>query len=72
MSVGARNLRKSLLSTFTTVYKLKTMREGAVVRQWPAAYSVWNEDNSSPDGYTLLESYRSDPALELLEELYEV
>lgn len=48
------------------------MTKGAVVREWPSSYSVWNEDASSPDGYSLLQSYRSDPSLELLEELYEV
>ena len=70
--LGARNLKSKVINTFATAYKLKTMKKGAVVREWPSGYSVWNEDANSPDGYSLLQSYRSDPSMELLEELYEV
>ena len=47
---GARNLRKDVLGTFLTSYKLKTMPTGALVREWPMGFSVWNEDESAPDG----------------------
>jgi Domain of unknown function (DUF1995) len=70
--LGARNLRKDLLATFVTSYQLKTMKTGAVVREWPAGYSVWNEDASVPEGYTLLETYAKEPPRELVDALYDV
>jgi hypothetical protein len=70
--LGARNLRTSLINTFTTAYKLRTMKKGAVVRDWPSGYSVWNEDSSVDDGYSILQCYKADPSLELLDELYDV
>ena len=69
--VRARNLRKTLLNTFTTSYKLKTTKFGAIVREWPLGFSVWNEDSSTEDGYRLLETYREDPPRELVDELYD-
>ena len=33
--------RSSLINTFTTAYKLKTMANGAIVREYPKGYSVW-------------------------------
>jgi hypothetical protein len=41
--VRARKLRSELLSTFVTAYKLKTMPQGAIIREWPSGYSLWNE-----------------------------
>ena len=41
--VRARNIRKTLLSTFITTYKLKTLSQGAVVREWPNKFTVWKE-----------------------------
>jgi hypothetical protein len=63
-----------VLGTFLTSYKLKTMATGAVVREWPMGYSVWNEDDTAPDGsgYRLLETYKNDPARELVNDLYDV
>jgi hypothetical protein len=72
LGVRARNLKAKVISTFTTAYKLKTMPKGAVVREWPSSFAVWNEDAKATDGYTLLQCYRSDPTSELLDELYEV
>lgn len=73
-SSGARNLRKDVLGTFLTSYKLKTMPTGAVVREWPMGFSVWNEDESAPDGsgYRLLETFKNDPARDLVNDLYDV
>ena len=74
LSLGARNLRKDVLGTFSTSYKLKTMATGALVREWPKGYSVWNEDASAPDGsgYRLLQTYKNDPTREIMNELYDV
>jgi len=38
--VRARDLRNTLINSFTTAYELKTMPQGAVVREWPAGFSV--------------------------------
>jgi hypothetical protein len=48
------------------------MKTGAVVREWPAGYSIWNEDTSAPEGYTLLQTYAKEPPRELVDALYDV
>ena len=50
------------------------MDTGALVREWPNGYSVWNEDKNAPDGsgYLLLQTYKNDPPRELMNELYDV
>lgn len=48
------------------------MKQGAVVREWPHGYSIWNEDATSDDGYTLLKCFVSDPIREVVDELYDV
>jgi Domain of unknown function (DUF1995) len=71
-TTGARNLRDAVLNAFTTAYKLKTMQFGAIVREWPNGFSVWNEDANEPDGYRVLETYARDPPREMTNELYDV
>ena len=70
--VRARNLRKDVLNTFTTSYKLKTMKYGALVREWPRGFSVWNQDATYDDGYRLLVTYAREPSNELLLDIYDV
>jgi hypothetical protein len=50
------------------------METGALVREWPMGYSVWNEDLNAPDGsgYRLLQTYLNDPSREIMNELYDV
>jgi hypothetical protein len=67
----ARNLRNELINSFTTVYKLKTMPAGAVVREWPRGFSVWAEDEAQDDGYTLLDTFTRDPSREAVNDLYD-
>ena len=69
--VRARNLRSSLINTFTTAYKLKTMPTGAIVREYPKGYSVWVEDESDETGYTLMDTFKNDPPREVVDELYD-
>jgi hypothetical protein len=69
--VRARNLRTELLNSFTTAYKLKTMPQGAVVREWPAGFSVWAEDEVEEEGYNLLDTFTKDPARETVNDLYD-
>jgi len=69
--VRARLMRNTLLAQFITVYKLNTMKEGALVREWPKGYAVWNEDAKQPDGYSLLQCYAREPSRELMYELFD-
>lgn len=69
--VRARNIRKNILNIFEITYKLRTMPTGAIVREWPAGFSVWNEDPTSDAGYTHLQSYARDPPRELVDDLFE-
>lgn len=70
--VRARNIRKDILNTFLTSYKLITLREGAIVREAPKGYTVWIEDESKDDGYTLLNSFAVDPPRETITDLLNV
>eukprot|EP00607_Mallomonas_marina_P009514 CAMPEP_0182419644 /NCGR_PEP_ID=MMETSP1167-20130531/4054_1 /TAXON_ID=2988 /ORGANISM="Mallomonas Sp, Strain CCMP3275" /LENGTH=337 /DNA_ID=CAMNT_0024594673 /DNA_START=119 /DNA_END=1133 /DNA_ORIENTATION=- len=69
--VRARNIRKNLLASLETTYKLKTMATGAIVREWPRGYSVWAEDDQQEEGYTHLQSFKTDPPSETVMELYD-
>jgi len=51
-------------------YKLQTLSNGAVVRDWPKGYSVWMEDQSKEEGYTLLQSYTTEPTRENIDDLF--
>lgn len=50
------------------------MATGALVREWPLGFSVWNEDTTAPDGsgYRLLQTYKNDPTREMMNDLYDV
>lgn len=69
---GARAMRSSLINPFITCYKLKTLVDGAVVREWPSGFSVWMDDANAPEGYTHLQSYVSDPPNETVLDLIDV
>ncbi|KAJ1435256.1 hypothetical protein B484DRAFT_359175 [Ochromonadaceae sp. CCMP2298] len=69
--VRARNLRKGLLDSFTTTYKLKTLREGAVVREHPLLFTVWKEEATQQDGYRALGTSVTDPTFEEIDNLME-
>ena len=68
----ARNIKKDILNTFTTTYKLITLKDGALVREWPKGYSVWAEDTSVNSGYVPLQCYANDPPKDVIQELFEV
>jgi hypothetical protein len=68
----ARNIRKNLMATFITTYKLKTLSRGAVVREWPNRFTVWKEDQRAEGGYVPLQSVASDPSREELDEMFDV
>jgi hypothetical protein len=68
----ARLFRNEFMNTFSTTYKLTTMPSGAVVREWPRGFSVWAEDEEVEHGYTLLETFVSDPPRQVINDLYDV
>lgn len=70
--VRARNIRKTLLGTFIVTYKLITLRDGAIVRDWPKGFSVWKEDAQKDEGYSLLQTFQTDPPKDTIAELFEV
>jgi len=70
--VRARNIRKNLMTTFITTYKLKTLSRGAVVREWPNKFTVWKEDQRAEGGYVALQSVAADPSREELDEMFDV
>ena len=69
---GARNIRKNVLETFTTTYKLKTLTKGALVREWPHDFSVWKEDETIPEGYSELGKFAEQPSGQEISDLFEV
>lgn len=71
MFLEARNLRKTVLDTFTTVYTLKTLRLGAVVRQWPRSYSLWIDDPDVDGGYSWMQNFTEEPAFSEVEEIFD-
>ncbi len=54
-------------------YELKTLRLGAIVREYPRAYSLWIEDASrvADGGYAWYGNYNQEPAFSDIEELFE-
>eukprot|EP01036_Dinobryon_divergens_P028774 gene28774-37775_t len=69
--VRARNIRKTLINSFSTVYKLKTLKTGAIVKEYPYPYTVWGEDSTADGGYKLLKTFESDPTIEEVDELFD-
>jgi hypothetical protein len=68
----ARAMRASLINPFVISYKLKTLADGAVVREWPSGFSVWMDDANASEGFTHLETYVNEPPNEAVMDLFEV
>lgn len=69
----ARELRNNLIVPFTMMYKLKTLSDGAIVREYPKGYSLWMEDEGVEDsGYRLLQSFVNDPPNEVVMDLLDL
>ena len=64
-------MRKTVIDRFITTYKLKTLATGALVREWPAPFTVWNEDANEEGGYAILKSFSSEPTREIVNELFD-
>jgi hypothetical protein len=53
-------MRKEVIDTFKMSYKLKTLENGAIVREWPGGFCVWMEDPTLEDGYKMLGNFGGD------------
>ena len=49
-------LRERLIDPLQGTYYLRTLPWGALTRQWPAQYSVWQEDANVEGGYRLIKT----------------
>ena len=48
---AGRRLRERLLDTLVGVYYLRTLPNGALTRQYPSSYTIWQEDANANGGY---------------------
>ncbi|KAF7112460.1 hypothetical protein RHSIM_RhsimUnG0225800 [Rhododendron simsii] len=67
---NVRKLRRSFLSTFTTVYSMRPLPSGAVFRCYPGLWKVFYDDKDRPNRYLLAKELISRPDAEDLEIIY--
>lgn len=65
-------MRADVLDTFTTTYELRTLKDGAIVKEWPGQFSLWFEDSDVEGGYSLAKSSASEPGNEEIFDLFDV
>ncbi|CAM9315157.1 unnamed protein product [Chrysoparadoxa australica] len=70
--LAGRKLRQEVLAKFTTVYYLRTLAWGAIVKEAGRLYSIWEEDDFAEGGYKLLESRSSRPSMTECEEIHDI
>jgi Domain of unknown function (DUF1995) len=70
--MAGRRLRERLLDTLVGTYYLRTLPWGALTRQWPGAYTVWQEDTNAVGGYKLITSLDRLPSNPEVEDIYDV
>jgi Domain of unknown function (DUF1995) len=61
-----------LLDTLVGTYYLRTLPWGALTRQWPGAYTVWQEDANAVGGYKLITSLDRLPSNPEVEDIFDV
>lgn len=64
-------MQKNVLNTLSVAYKLKTLRLGALVKEYPGKYTLWVEDASSEGGYQWHANYDNEPANAEIEDIFE-
>ncbi|CAN1356671.1 Exocyst complex component EXO84A [Linum perenne] len=67
VGINVRNLRRYFLSTFTTVYSMKPLPEGAVFRCYPGLWKVFFDDKARPNRYLLAKEFIRRPDYEEIE-----
>jgi hypothetical protein len=70
--MAGRLLRERLIEPLTYTYTLRTLQWGALTREWPAAYTVWQEDENESSGYRLIRMLDRLPSNPDVEEIYEM
>jgi hypothetical protein len=71
--MAGRLLRERLIDTLTSTYYLRTLEWGALTRQWPDAFSVYQEDPSILDGgYRLIKVMNRLPSNPEVEDIYDI
>ncbi|KAI3893845.1 hypothetical protein MKX03_021494 [Papaver bracteatum] len=67
---NVRKLRRYFLSTFTTVYSMRPLPNGAVFRCYPESWKVFYDDKDRPNRYLLAKEQISRPDSEDLEIIF--
>ncbi|CAN1199481.1 hypothetical protein LINPERPRIM_LOCUS44035 [Linum perenne] len=70
VGINVRNLRRYFLSTFTTVYSMKPLPEGAVFRCYPGLWKVFFDDKARPNRYLLAKEFIRRPDYEEIEIIF--
>jgi len=69
--MAGRLLRERLIDGLQYTYYLRTLSWGALTRQWPLAYSVWQEDDNQDGGYRLIRTLDRLPSNPEVEDIYD-
>ena len=70
--LAGRRLRERLLDQLPTTYYLRTLAWGALTRQWPREFSVWQEDENATGGYRLIKTMDRLPSNPEVEDIYDL
>jgi hypothetical protein len=70
--MAGRLLRERLIEPLTYTYTLRTLQWGALTREWPAAFTVWQEDETESSGYKLIRILDRLPSNPEVEDIYEM
>ena len=70
--LAGRRLRERLLDQLPTIYYLRTLAWGALTRQWPREFSVWQEDENANGGYRLIKTMDRLPSNPEVEDIYDL
>ncbi|CAI0551274.1 unnamed protein product [Linum tenue] len=70
VGINVRNLRRYFLSTFTTVYSMRPLPEGAVFRCYPGLWKVFFDDKERPNRYLLAKEFIRRPDADDIEIIF--
>lgn len=70
--MAGRLLRERLIDPLTFTYTLRTLQWGALTREWPASYTVWQEDEAEASGYRMIKMLDRLPSNPEVDDIYEI
>lgn len=70
--MAGRMLRERLIDPLQTTYYLRTLAWGALTRQYPESFSVWQEDEGADGGYRLIKTMDRLPSNPEVEDIYDI